>query len=215
MKKSFYPLAITCLLLIQYSALAQSQDVPKFEIAAEFITLEREALGGQKTEPGVGARFTYNLNANFALEAAGYIFPDRCALCTNNGRMSQVVAGAKVGKRFDKWGIFAKARPGIVSFSQGHANVVSLNPGNPFPVQLQVERSTHFVTELGGVVEFYPSRKIVTRFDVGDTLIHFRSRTTTFVQTNPFTGETTLFPFVQPARTTHNFQFTAGVGFRF
>ncbi|HKR21636.1 MAG TPA: hypothetical protein VJS17_03535 [Pyrinomonadaceae bacterium] len=215
MKKIFYPVAIACLLLMQCNALAQSQDVPKFEIGGEFITLEREGLGGQKTEPGVGARFTYNINANFALEAAGYIFPDRCFLCTNNGRMSQVVAGAKVGKRFDKWGIFAKARPGIVSFSEGHATVVTLTPGNPFPVQLQVERSTHFATELGGVVEFYPSRKIVTRFDVGDTLIHFKSRTATFVQTNPFTGEISLLPFVQPARTTHNFQFTAGVGFRF
>ena len=214
MKKRF-PLAIACLLLMQYNSLAQSQDVPKFEIAGEFTTLERETFSGQKTEPGVGVRFTYNINANFALEGAGYLFPDRCSFCTNNGRMSEVVGGVKAGKRFERWGIFAKVRPGVVSFSQGNSTLLSLTPGGAMPFQLEVSRSTNFATDLGGVVEFYPSRKIVTRFDVGDTLIHFKSRTVNFVQVNPFTGQVTLFPFLMPARTTHNFQFTAGVGFRF
>lgn len=216
MNRRFFTLTITCLLLMQCNALAQSQDVPKYEIGGEFITLERESLfGGQKTEPGVGVRFTYNINANIAIEAAGYLFPDRCFNCTQNGRMSEVVAGVKAGKRFEKWGIFAKARPGVVSFSQGEANIVAFTPGGVVPVQIDVQRSTSFATDFGGVLEFYPSRKIVTRFDVGDTLIHFKSRTINFLQVNPLTNEVTLVPFLQPARTTHNFQFSAGVGFRF
>ena len=30
--------------------------------------------------------------------------------------------------------------------------------------------------DVGGVVEFYPSKRIVTRFDAGDTIIHFGRR---------------------------------------
>lgn len=215
MNRKSMQLVIVCLLLFQSGALAQSVDVPKYEIAAEFTSLEREQFGSKKAEPGVGARFTYNLNETFAFEAAGYLFPERCSFCTNGGRMHQIVAGVKAGKRFEKWGVFAKARPGVVSFSQGEFNVVRITPGGPFPFELEVNRINSFAVDFGGVVEFYPSRKIVTRFDVGDTLIHFTRRTTNFVGFDPVTGGPTLFPFTRPARTTHNFQFIAGVGFRF
>ena len=105
--------------LAQSQALSQSQELPKFEVAAEFTTLEREAFGRRRTEPGLGGRFTYNLNETFALEAAGYFFPKQCFDCVNRGRLLQAVGGVKVGKRFDNWGIFAKVRPGVVSFSDG------------------------------------------------------------------------------------------------
>ncbi|HEX5965010.1 MAG TPA: hypothetical protein VFY51_03735, partial [Pyrinomonadaceae bacterium] len=70
-------------------------------------------------------------------------------------------------------------------------------------------------TDLGGVLEFYPSPRIVTRFDVGDTIIHFRRRTINGVAFDPVTQQFTLFPFTRPARTSHNFQFIASVGWRF
>jgi hypothetical protein len=38
--------------------------------------------------------------------------------------VTEVLAGVKVGKRFDSWGIFAKARPGVVSFSEGEFNIL-------------------------------------------------------------------------------------------
>jgi hypothetical protein len=62
--------------------------------------------------------------------------------------------------------------------------------------------------DVGGVLEFYPTRRIVTRFDGGDTMIHYRS----------FDVPIFFFPlqtFRIPAETTHNFQFSAGVGYRF
>lgn len=205
---------IVCLLLFKVGAFAQSEDVPKYEIAAEFITLERGTFV-HKTEPGAGARFTFNFNRNVAIETAGYFFPNDCHSCSHNGNMSQAVAGVKVGKRFEKWGIFAKGRPGVVSFSRGEFDVVGLTPGGPFPFEVRVNRITEFATDLGGVLEFYPSRRIVTRFDVGDTIIHFRRRVTNGVSIHPITGDISLFPVFRPARTTHNFQLIAGVGFRF
>lgn len=213
MNRRFVLLAITFLLVTQASALAQTQDLPKFEIAGEFSTLERDGFGSQQTEPGVGARFTFNLNRSLAFETAGYFFPRRCDFCRNAGNMSQVVAGVKVGKRFENWGIFAKARPGVVSFSRGEFFPIFIGP--PTFIDVETNRITSFATDFGGVLEFYPSPRIVTRFDVGDTIIHFKRRTINAFNFNPFTQEVTVIPFTIPARTTHNFQFSTSVGFRF
>src|SRR5215216_298680 len=196
-------------------AFAQSQDVPKYEVAAEFTTFERDDITGRRTEPGIGGRFTYNLNRVFALEAAGYFFPKRCFQCRNNGRITEGLGGVKVGKRFENWGIFVKARPGVVSFSQGTFNVVD-NPATPaFPISFELSRLTTFATDIGGVIEFYPSKRIVTRFDAGDTIMHFRRRTANTLIFNPITDEISTVPITIPARTTHHFQFIASVGFRF
>jgi hypothetical protein len=72
-----------------------------------------------------------------------------------------------------------------------------------------------FAVDAGGVVEFYPSKRIVTRFDVGDTIIHFgRRRVDTVI--SDISGNTfTPFTFTRPAKTTHNLQIMASVGFRF
>ena len=213
MNRRLVLLAISLLVLTRVEALAQTPELPKFEIAGEFSTLERDGFGGGQTEPGVGVRLTYNLNRSFAIETAGYLFPRRCDICQNSGNASQVVAGAKVGKRFDSWGIFAKARPGVVSFSRGEFNPIVVSP--PGFIDVETNRITSFATDLGGVLEFYPSPRIVTRFDVGDTIIHFRRRTVNGVTFDPVTQQLSLFPFTRPARTTHNFQFIASVGYRF
>ena len=214
MKKTCF-IAAFVILLAQSQAFSQSDELPKFELAAEFTTLEREDFGGRRTEPGFGGRFTYNLNRVFSLETAGYFFPKRCSSCRNNGRVTEVLGGVKVGKRFDKWGIFAKARPGVVSFSRGKFNILRVPASPGSAIDFEFNPLTSFATDVGGVVEFYPSKRLVTRFDAGDTMIHFRRRTTNVLQFNPVTSTFTLTPITSPARTSHNFQFMASVGFRF
>ena len=213
MKKTCF-IAALVILFAQSHAFSQSEELPKFEVAAEFTTLEREAFS-TRTEPGVGGRFTYNLNRVFSLEAAGYFFPKRCFGCRNNGRMTEALGGLKVGKRFDSWGIFAKARPGVVSFSEGETNIVQV-PASVFDnIEFEQNRLTNFATDFGGVLEFYPSKHVVTRFDAGDTIIHFKRRTANALLFDSSTSTFTLTPFTIPARTTHHFQFMASVGFRF
>jgi hypothetical protein len=96
------------------------------------------------------------------------------------GRTLQGQAGIKLGKRFQSQGI------PISLLNEGQRN--------------------YFPMDAGGVLEFYPSSRIVTRFDGGDTMIRFGS-----VEL-PFSfGEL----IKTPTETTHNFQFSAGVGFRF
>jgi hypothetical protein len=215
MNRISFLVAVVCVFLLHSIALSQSQDLPKFELAGEFTTFERGDFTGSVTDPGIGGRFTYNLNKVFSLEAAGYFFPKGCVSCRQNGRVTEILGGIKVGKRFENWGIFGKARPGVVSFSEGDFDIIPTGGGGVFPFRVERSPLNGFATDVGAVLEFYPSKRIVTRFDAGDTMIHFPTRTRNFVQLDPATGGLSLVPFTVPGRTTHHFQFMTSIGFRF
>ncbi|HVS83104.1 MAG TPA: hypothetical protein VHE60_15355 [Pyrinomonadaceae bacterium] len=208
-----------CLLFGPLNTRAQSADVPKYEVAADFASI---TFGPGHTELGLGGRFTYNLNEHVALEAAGYFFPRKCVFCArgNDGRITEGLFGVKVGKRFKKWGIFAKARPGVISFGDGKFDVVPITVNPPtgvgaFPFNFVTKRLTTFAMDVGGVLEFYPTRRIVTRIDFGDTLIHYGPYTNNFLTFDPTTGKGVLIRATTPSQTRGSVQFMAGVGFRF
>ncbi len=214
MNRTQFLIASIALLLVQVHAHAQTAEVPKYEVAAEFTTMDRKSFssGG---EVGVGARFTFNLNKSISIETAAYHFPKTCFSCEHDGTVTEFFGGIKLGKRFERWGIFAKGRPGVVSFSRGKFNLVPA-PGQPsFPFDFEFSRLNSFAVDAGGVVEFYPSKRIVARFDAGDTIIHFSRRRFNSVASDPSTNTFTLFPITLPAKTSHRFQFMASVGFRF
>jgi hypothetical protein len=210
--------SLVCLSICALSATAQSDEVPRYEVGAQFTSITKPDFGDGTTEIGLGARFTFNLNKSVALEAVTNFFPHVCNSCgaglgDNNGNITQGLFGVKAGKRFQKWGIFAKGRPGFVSFSRGDSRYVAGTGGAP-PFSLSQKRLTNFAFDLGGVLEFYPSKHLVTRFDVGDTMIKYGRRDTNFLVFDPV-GGVQLFPFTLRAETRHNFQFSTGVGFRF
>ncbi|HEV7860781.1 MAG TPA: outer membrane beta-barrel protein, partial [Pyrinomonadaceae bacterium] len=213
-----------CLLLLAFiNVRAQEDDVPKVEVGGQFSSLGIRkpdvaglfisATGGQvPTEPGFGGRITYNFNRHFALEAEGNFFPHKNFTdLGTGGRVLQGQFGVKAGKRFEKFGIFAKARPGFVSFSEAlvKTGTETFDFGGgvfTFPV-FGTRRKTYFSADVGGVIEFYPSRRIVTRFDAGDTIIRYGKLTSPFF----FPGQ----PVTDTSHTQHNFQVSAGIGFRF
>ncbi|HVQ39384.1 MAG TPA: outer membrane beta-barrel protein [Pyrinomonadaceae bacterium] len=212
-------ISLLCLSFCSIQAQAQSDEVPKFELGAQFTSITKPSYSGGVTEPGFGGRFTFNLNRSVALEAVGNFFPHKCNYCgsggaagDNSGNIAQGLFGVKAGKRFQKWGIFAKARPGVVSFSEGDSDYF-LNLPSGFGITQK--RGNHFAGDLGGVLEFYPSQRIVTRFEAGDTMIHYGQRQIHILTFNPITNAPTLIPFTTRSETRHNFQFSAGVGWRF
>ena len=206
----------TVVVVFLAQSMAHSQDPPKFEVAGEFAILQRDAFLEQRTSPGFGGRFTYNLNRVFSIEAVTYLFPKECGDCQDPGRAAEFLGGVKVGKRFNNWGVFAKARPGIFHFNADFGGFVTcLSPGCPFPTEPFSPVRNHFATDIGGVVEIYPSKRIVTRIDAGDTIIHFRRQTQDGLILNPATRTFEPFLFVLPGRTSHNFQLSTSVGFRF
>ena len=221
MKERVFLTVVVCLVALVYPVPSKSQtddELKRYEAAVLFSSISKPDFGGTTTEAGFGGRFTLNLNRNVAIEGEGVMFPRRCFDCRpeNRGRLNQFFAGVKAGKRFDQFGIFFKARPGLASFSRG-GNQTTITPVvGGFPIILvDSRRETNFATDLGVALEIYHSKRIFTRFDAGDTLIHYGNRRATLFNFDPTNG--TVFPteIPLPNKTIHNFQFSASVGFRF
>lgn len=213
------------------SARAQTGD-RRFEVGGQFSVID--ATNGRATlvsaittnvdqrhmEPGFGARVGYSVNRYFTVEAETNFFPRERALTDNNfdgGRKWQGLFGVKVGRRGDKVGIFAKARPGFVNFKDG-----DLRRGGVciaiFPQPLgcfQPAARTDFAFDLGGVVELYPSPHTILRFDAGDTILRTGTHNVPALGQSSPTGPTFFSVATSPAATTHNFQGSVGFGYRF
>lgn len=216
-------------LFFNTSALAQEEEnVPRFEIGGQFSTIARRKPTPLFSSPtivpddferenryGFGARFTYNVTNYLALEAEGNFFPkkdDFRDLSVPGGDMLQAQFGVKIGKRFKRVGIFGKARPGFVRFTEVSkmtgTRTITFNNQQFTVGEFTVGKENYFSADIGGVVEFYPSRRIVARFDIGDTIIRYGTyRRESFILSRPF--------LERPAETRHNLQFSAGIGFRF
>ena len=208
MKKSFSALLALVALSLFNAAAARAQSVPddppRREVGIHFSALTLTPSDGYRTEIGFGGRFTFNVNRNFALEAETTLFPNsgRSAEARASGRAVQGLFGVKAGKRWEKFGVFAKARPGFISFSQGK---FTDDPAFAF----RLERATHFAADIGGVLELYVTRRWTTRFDVGDTIIRYGRQTGLTGAPPPFDT------FNIPDNTRHNLQVNAGIGYRF
>ena len=185
----------------------------RFEVGAQFTSLLVEpvtpfgslALSRKHAEPGFGGRFTFNLTESIAFEAEGNYFTRQQLAFINGGHMYQGQFGGKVGKRFDKWGLFGKARPGFVGFTRVLEFPFGAQTPGPSPI-LRPENKLYPSLDVGGVVEFYICPRFMARFDVGDTLIHY----------GELRFPTGTPPFILlPGKTTHNLQISSGIAFRF
>lgn len=160
---------------------------------------------------GFGGRFGYNVNEYVALEVEANYLPRRNFNEVFQHRRTQLFAGARAGRRWEKVGLFAKARPGGMNFERYGTR----GPCTAAPVGSQDcfdDSRTFFAVDLGGVVEYYPTKRTIFRVDAGDTVIRFRdSGPVTFPPLGTFAGSSVF----TRAETTHNFQMTFGFGFRF
>ncbi|MGH9939523.1 MAG: outer membrane beta-barrel protein [Blastocatellia bacterium] len=196
-KKLLLTIAAVVLSAAMHTQPARAQDgTPRVETGVHFSLIRSPRL--DSTAPGVGGRITINLNDHVAVEGEINFFPrDLSGPVSLSGQQTQGLFGLKAGARSNRAGIFGKVRPGYVRFGQAPVPItcIAVFP-QPFACWLADGR-TAFALDLGGVAEFYPSRRTVVRFDLGDTIVNFRG---------DFGGR---------SLTTHNLQFNAGVGLRF
>ena len=154
---------------------------------------------------GIGGRLGYNFNRYLALEAEGNFIPKRNFSEGEQSRKAQLLAGIKAGVREERFGIFAKARSGVMYFSSipSHANCTFTSLLNFSCIE---QSQTNFAFDIGGVFEYYPSSRAIIRIDAGDTLVRFKEA-----------GPTTIFnsSIFTPAATTHNAQVSLGFSYRF
>jgi hypothetical protein len=149
----------------------------------------------------IGARAVFNFNSFFSLEGEGnFLLNNASPKSFSGGRAVEGLFGTKIGLRTDNVGIFAKVRPGVISFSNTIQGI-TLDPALPFPISIQTGRLTEPALDLGTVIEFYPARHWAWRTDIGDTMIFYRSATFLGIQI--------------PGSTKSNFQFNTGLQYRF
>ncbi len=129
MKKATFLAVASLALTVLCGGVAHAQDeLPsRIEVGIQFssITFPGQTSPGAvtvtrgSTEAGFGGRITFNLNKNISLEAEGNFFPhENFDDQSRGGNLWQGQFGVKAGKRFGKFGVFGKARPGFASFSQ-------------------------------------------------------------------------------------------------
>lgn len=220
-------IAVLIVLFLMNVDAAAQDSVPRFEVGGQFSLLSRNKPTplftfptvvsddfDHETRAGFGGRFSYNLTDYLAVEAEGNFFPEsgESDLSVPDGHIYQGQFGVKVGQRFSKVGIFAKVRPGFVGFSRvsqltGTRQITFAN--QQFTVgDFRIGNQSYFSTDVGGVVEVYLSRRILTRFDIGDTIIRYGD-----FHREGFSLSQAILE--RPPETRHNLQFSAGIGFRF
>ncbi len=214
---------LAILVLVLGSVVQAQSNSRKLEVGAQFTTLRLKeplprasnlcfasvALGPEFSTniAGFGGHASYGITSKFALDGEVNYFPvkPREHFYQSDPRW-QGLFGVKAGIRKKRFAVFGKARPGFLYFN-GLTRITSVDQQflAPFGCVFQLISSTDdkksvLNLDLGGTVEVYLPKRIYLRVDVGDSVIRYPRKAPT--QFNP-------------AFTTHNLQFSAGIGFRF
>ncbi len=235
MRKSASFLVLVLFFAFAITAVRAQSDDEKFEVGGQFSVLRvpRRSINATTfpcivapcptaiattendvTNYGFGGRLGYRVSKYFTLEGEGNFFPQDGVL--DAGRKIQGFFGVKAGKRLEKFGVFAKARPGFVNYSRGDYQAVGVCIAIfPPPIGCyQPVSRTNFAIDLGGVFEYYPTKRTIIRFDAGDTIVRLPDRSVAAFQTNA-PSIFTLVVVPATSETRHNFQAGVGFGFRF
>ena len=243
-------LGLSALFINSHNVHSQSPDTDekKFEVGGQFSVLQSPVpvatftgivcvrapcpsfviSNSREAQPGFGGRVGYNLTNNVAVEAELNFFPNADSFSVpeafKGGHKIEGLFGAKVGKRFDKVGIFGKARPGFLHAGKGdirpRTDVLCIAAVSIFPPPagcFETFSKTNLAFDLGGVVEVYPTKRTIIRFDAGDTIVRLSDRNVPGVFNPPpgILAPSFVIIIRAPAETTHNFQAGIGIGFRF
>jgi opacity protein-like surface antigen len=176
----------------------------KWEFGPLFSTMFIAREGpteGVRTEPGFGGYASYRFYHVFYFDSDLLYFPrgSDSSGPHDGGEILEGLFGLKGGIRRNHFGIFGKVRPGFNSYSQA---LTAISPTG----QESFGRSTNFVLDLGGIVEFYPGERSTLRLEAGDTHIYFNTR------------DVNLGGTIVPAgggKLQHTIQFIVGYGWRF
>src|SRR6185437_10543570 len=95
-----------------------TKDKIEIGVQSTSLTLFHPDFPGDETAAGFGGRVTYNINRSIAAEAEINFLPQKQEILSADGNAVQAQFGVKIGKRFEKFGIFAKVRPGFLSVAR-------------------------------------------------------------------------------------------------
>jgi hypothetical protein len=143
----------------------EEDSVPPWEIGTQYTNISLPVLkdgcrtGCRENVSGMGFVFDRNITRRIAFDSTVNLLPGQ------NGApaMMQGMFGARVGERFQHWGVFARIRPGFIHYDSAYPG-----GGSTTPTSL-----SRFACDFGGIVEAYTSRSSTLRLDVGTTVVRY------------------------------------------
>jgi hypothetical protein len=176
----------------------------RFQAGIQYSLINLVRGDEMRAQQGPGGWLSYSLTRHVALDTAFSYHPQNPQYIGSQqgGTIVQGLFGVKTGIERRRFGIFAKARPGFMRFSKTLTDYSTILMANP---DLHFHPATQFSFDAGGVVEIYPSRRLVLRFDLGDTTTRYSSRPILLSSRSA----------VVPGFTNSAIQLSTGVGFRF
>ena len=126
----------------------------RFEAGFHFALIDERAAVGEKPL-GYGGGFTYRLTRFVALDSAVNRYP-------LDGQTSfpvtQALVGIRAGIKIGGVGLYGKIRPGFLRYDETlFGSAIGTKPN----------------LDVGGVLEFYSSRHIGVRFDMGRSIVFY------------------------------------------
>lgn len=203
MKGIFFVVPIMLTWMI-FPAFAQS-DHDRWEAGGQLSFVKQGALSNAR-DYGFGGRIAYLPLRYIAFEAEVNFYPKAVdsglgSISLTRNRM-EALSGVKGGLRFDKTGIFGKLRPGLMRYGESSEPLMYPAIYPPVLAMLISTGRTSFALDLGGVFEFYPSRKTLLRLDISDLMVRFPAA---HYSSEVFNDDFNI----------HNFRLGIGFGYRF
>lgn len=99
------------------------------------------------------------------------------------GRAFEALSGIKFGFRKEHFGYFAKVRPGVITFGETYRQRDDIpcfarrEPRRVCGSRIDQGMFTDAVLDTGGILEAYPTRHSILRFEAGSTTIFYLSKT--------------------------------------
>jgi hypothetical protein len=160
-----------------FVASQKSRHVPKFgtldpppvrrlEFGTQYTSISLPVLSStcpgyacRKNLSGLGTNFDFNFTHGMAFDSTLNFIPEQ----QGSKSMVEGLFGFRIGARSQHVGVFAKLRPGFIYYE-------SAQPVRGVAGQASL---TRFVTDAGGIVEYYPNHTSTLRFDVGTTIVRY------------------------------------------
>ncbi|HTF68884.1 MAG TPA: hypothetical protein VK638_40015 [Edaphobacter sp.] len=138
----------------------------RFGIGTQYSNISLPVVSSTCSKPacrknlsGFGSTFDYNFTRAVAFDSTLNFIPRQ----QGTKAMLEGLFGVRIGARFERFGIFAKVRPGFISYESALTKQGASDQGS----------LTRFAADLGGIVEYYPKRNTTWRVDVGTTLVRY------------------------------------------
>jgi hypothetical protein len=194
-------LALLFSALIVPAARAQ-EEYSRLELSGQLSLIRLlDSSGNAQSHLGFGGRLDINLTRRLAFESQIDFFPPPASpfLQSQGGRALQAMFGIR-GKVIQsrRFAVYGLLRPGLIHFEK--IRIFSPSPPSFFTTR----PATYFLINLGGGIEFYPSPRLIARFEISGNPYRIPN----------FTAHSPAGFVSAPGEITDTFRFSVGLGYR-